>query len=95
MNERQTCEHCREQIHCRNLYVALRILEEELRFVDRIDLWREFSRLKEDIRAAGYGYPDGIDTCTIADSPHKARALVERAERILREVRHTVSISPA
>jgi hypothetical protein len=94
MNESPSCVHCKEQIHCRNLYVALRILEEELRFADRIDLWREFSQLKQDLKNAGYGYPDGSESCTIKDN-HDALAMLARAESILREVRRTVSISPA
>jgi hypothetical protein len=94
MNERQTCDHCKEQIHCRNLYVALRILEEELRFADRVDLWHDFNQLREEIQNAGYGYPNGSETCRIK-STGQALTLLSRAERILREVRRTVPIRPA
>ena len=64
MNQPQSCEYCKDQIHCRNLYVALKILEEELRFADRADLWKDFSQLQKDVALCGFHYPDGSSLCT-------------------------------
>lgn len=95
MEHQQSCEHCKVQIHCRNLYVALKILEEELRFADRADLWRAFDELKNDMAATGFNYPNGSPLCTLSSSSLDARSLVLRADALLRELRRTVSISPA
>jgi hypothetical protein len=95
MEQGQSCEHCTVQIHCRNLYVALKILEEELRFADREDLSQSFAALKRDMNSLGFHYPGGSDLCTLNRNSLEARALVVRAEALLRELRRTVSISPA
>jgi hypothetical protein len=95
MENQQSCEHCKVQIHCRNLYVALKILDEELRFADRADLWREFNKLKKDMAATGFNYPHGNPLCTLSGSSRDAQIMVSRAEALLREVRRIVSISPA
>jgi len=95
MNQPQDCDYCKEQIHCRNLYVAMKILEEELRFADREDLWEDYHQLKQDIAESKFNYPEGSSLCSLADSSEAARALVARADIILRELRRTVSISPA
>ncbi len=95
MEQQQGCEHCKVQIHCRNLYVALKILEEELRFAERDDLWREYTALKDDMAATGFNYPYGSTLCTLSSSSIDARSLVIRADALLRELRRTVSISPA
>jgi hypothetical protein len=95
MEQAQSCEHCSIQIHCRNLYVALKILEEEIRFTDRDDLESAFNILKQDITAAGYHYPSGSSFCTLSNNSLGSRALVARAEALLYELRRTVSISPA
>lgn len=95
MEHGQSCEHCKVQIHCRNLYVALKILEEELRFADRADLQHAYDTLKIDMTAVGFHYPSGSDLCTLNRSSLEARAFVARADSLLRELRRTVSISPA
>lgn len=95
MSEMESCEYCKEQIHCRNLYVALKILEEELRFARRDDLWREFAQLKKDVNNSGFAYPEGSTPCSLAKGQQDARVLLRRADEILREVRRTLSISPA
>jgi hypothetical protein len=95
MEHQQSCEYCKVQIHCRNLYVAMRILEEELRFTNRDDLWREFNGLKKEMADSGFNYPHGNPHCTLSDSSINAQSLVARAEALLRELRRTVSISPA
>jgi hypothetical protein len=95
MEHGQSCEHCKVQIHCRNLYVALKILEEELRFADRADLQHAFNQLKNDMNAMGFHYPSGSDLCTLTRSSLEARAFVARAAGLLRELRRTISISPA
>lgn len=95
MEHEQTCDHCPLQIHCRNLYVAMKILEEELRFAEREDLECRFKTLKADMNAAGYHYPSGSSFCTLPDDTLNVRALVARAEALLRDLRRTVSISPA
>jgi hypothetical protein len=95
MQKEPRCEHCADQIHCRNLYVALKILEEEIRFVDRHDIWQEYERLKSDVAASGYNYPSGSPFCTLSINSGDALNLVERADTLLRELRHTISISPA
>jgi hypothetical protein len=95
MQDEPRCEHCADQIHCRNLYVALKILEEEMRFVHRNDIWHEYEKLKSDIAASGYNYPSGSPFCTLSINSLDARNLVSRADALLRELRRTVSISPA
>jgi hypothetical protein len=73
----------------------LKILEEELRFAGRDDLWQDFNQLKLDIAQSKFNYPEGSSDCALAGSSEAANVLVARADSILRELRRTISISPA
>jgi hypothetical protein len=86
------CEYCLQQTRCRTLYVALKILEEELRWAKRADLDQKFQELKKDMKLAGYAYPSGGSLCALDNQQKEVSRLLERSETLLRELRRTIRI---
>ncbi len=97
MNQLEThlhaCDFCQQETHCRNLFVATKILEEELRFVGDRRLSLHFENLRQQVARAGYAFPESIHQCTLAQAPGMARDLLEKAQEILRELRQKLRLS--
>lgn len=87
------CDFCQKQISCRNLFVALRVLEEEVRFADDPRLAASIQHLRHEADSLGFAFPEGMTRCTIAlEDPHADR-LLQMARELLRQLRQKVRIS--
>jgi len=87
------CDFCQQQTHCRNLFVAMKILQEELRFVGDRRLSVDFENLRQKVVLSGYLFPESIQQCTLAEAPGLARDLPVKARDILRELRQKLGLS--
>ncbi len=89
----QVCDFCQKQMSCRNLFVALKVLEEELRFVDDPRLAAGIQRLRQEADSLGFAFPEGMTRCTLAlEDPHAER-LLQMARELLRQLRQKLRIS--
>jgi len=87
------CDYCHEQMNCRNLYVTMRILEEEIHFSDREPLIQSFQQLKKEVLASGYAYSHGSSDCSLAQKNGAVLELLKRAAGLLNDLRQTLRLS--
>jgi hypothetical protein len=87
------CDNCLCQMPCRNIYVAFKILTEELRWAERPDLEQRFSLLKAKAALAGYAYPHGGGSCALNACQGEALAFVDQAYSLLYELRRNLRLS--
>lgn len=85
--EARACEYCERRTQCGNIYVALKILESEMRYCASDELKQRFVRLYHRIVDSGYGYPGKVSFCSLAEDKAKTAEFLRQLEDILQDVR--------
>ncbi len=86
------CDFCGRQTLCRSVYVALKILQEEVKFAQDSVLQSRFAQFVEQLYAQGYSFPDGLTHCQLALEADLADEHMQVAQKLLVDLRQKVGI---